>query len=89
MHVLEHVGSPREFVLDALKYLQPNGPLYLEIPLELDPEVAKQFESRVVDRCVTIHEHINQFNITSLARLIESIVSLRLVKVEAVTIGCG
>jgi hypothetical protein len=89
MHVLEHVGSPREFVLDSLKYLQPNGLLYLEVPLELDPMIVNQFESRVVDRCVTFHEHINQFDVTSLSRLIESIANLRLVKAEAATIDCG
>jgi hypothetical protein len=89
MHVLEHVGSPREFVLDSLKYLEPNGFLYLEVPLELDPMTVKQFELRVVDRCVTIHEHVNQFDVMSLSRLIESISSLRLVKAEAATIDCG
>jgi hypothetical protein len=89
MHVLEHVGSPRDFVLDSLKYLQSNGILYLEVPLELDPMIVKQFESRVVDRCVTIHEHINQFDFTSLSHLIESIARLRLVKAEAATIDCG
>lgn len=89
MHVLEHVGSPREFIIESLKYLQPNGLLYLEVPLELDPTIVKQFESRVVDRCVTIHEHINQFDVASLSRLIESIARLRLVKAEAATIDCG
>lgn len=89
MHVLEHVGSPRAFVIDSLKYLEPGGLLYLEVPLELDPGVEAQFTSRDVDRCIVIHEHINQYSPQSVARLIESIDGLTLLKNEAADIDCG
>lgn len=89
MHVLEHVGSPRQFVLDALRHLRPGGLLYLEVPLELDPAIPGQFKSRLVDRCVTIHEHINQFSVQSMSRLINSVGGLRLLKAEDTTIDCG
>lgn len=89
MHVLEHVGSPRQFVLDSLQHLQPGGLLYLEVPLELDPLIPAQFQARLVDHSVTIHEHINQFHASSIARLVESIGSLRLLKAEHASIDCG
>jgi SAM-dependent methyltransferase len=31
-HVLEHVNEPKEFLLNAMKYLTPNGVLYIEVP---------------------------------------------------------
>jgi hypothetical protein len=89
MHVLEHVGNPRAFVMDSLKYLQPGGLLYLEVPLELDPSIESQFTTRNIDRCVTIHEHINQYSPDSVCRLIESIRTLKLVKSETADIDCG
>ena len=89
MHVLEHVGDPRQFVLDALAHLQPGGLLYLEVPLELDPKTPTQFQARMVDDCVTIHEHINQFHAESIARMVGSISLLRLLKSEHEAIDCG
>ena len=34
-HVLEHMVSPREFLLEAKNYLSKNGLLYVEVPMEL------------------------------------------------------
>lgn len=89
MHVLEHVGHPRRFVLDAMQHLLPGGLLYLEIPLELDPQTPAQFAARTVDRTITFHEHINQFDTGSMAQLVASIEGLELVATEATEVDCG
>jgi len=89
MHVLEHVGNPRQFVLDSLVHLKLGGLLYLEVPLELDPRMLAQFEHRIVDESVHIHEHINQYTAVSLPRLIDSIGALRLLQAEHAAIDCG
>ena len=89
MHVLEHVGNPRQFVIDALAHMKPGGLLYLEVPLELDPRTPAQFQSRIVDQIVPIHEHINQFSATSLPHLIDSIGALSLLRAEHAAIDCG
>jgi hypothetical protein len=89
MHVLEHVGYPRNFVIDAMQSLLVGGLLYLEIPLELDPQTSAQFAARTVDRTITFHEHINQFDTRSLAQLVASIEGLELVANEAADLDCG
>jgi hypothetical protein len=89
VHVLEHVGNPRQFVLDSLVHLKLGGLLYLEVPLELGARMLAQFEHRVVDENVHIHEHINQYSPTSLPRLIDSIGVLRLLQAEHAAIDCG
>ena len=89
MHVLEHVGHPRRFVIDAIQHLLPGGLLYLEIPIELDLQTPAQFASRTVDRTITLHEHINQFDTGSMAQLVASIEGLELVATEAADVDCG
>lgn len=89
MHVLEHVGHPRRFVIDAIQHLLPGGLLYLEVPIELDPQTPAQFASRTVDHTITLHEHINQFDTGSMAQLVASIVGLELVATEAADVDCG
>lgn len=79
MHVLEHVGSPRAFVLDALRYLQPGGTLYIEVPLELTEQWKDQFVKRDIDAIYKIHEHMNKFELGAIQKLVESIPDLMLV----------
>jgi hypothetical protein len=89
MHVLEHVGNPRQFIIDSLVHLEPDGLLYLEVPLELPPTIGKQFQTRTVDMVVPIHEHINQYSDTSLRALVDSIDMLRVLRTEHALIDCG
>lgn len=89
MHVLEHVGHPRAFVLDAMSQLQPEGLIYLEVPLELQPQTVAQFEARLVDEPLWLHEHINQYDSGSLSQLVRSIDTLRLLAAEHAPVDCG
>jgi len=79
MHVLEHVGNPRAFVIDAAQYVQPGGLIYIEVPLELSQSMRENFEQRIVDPPIGIHEHINKFDRTSIRALVDSIPGLEIV----------
>jgi SAM-dependent methyltransferase len=82
MHVLEHVGNPRAFVVEALRYLRPGGLLYIEVPLELTPERRDLFRTRVMDVPIAIHEHINSYDRTTVSTMIRSIEDLECVAEE-------
>ena len=73
MHILEHVGNPREFFQEAMQYVIPGGMLYIEIPLELPPDEAALYGEKVIDRPFYIHEHINQYGPDSIATLVRSL----------------
>lgn len=89
MHVLEHVGSPRDFLIQALKYVSKNGCIYLEIPLELNTVVENQFSQNVVDMPFIIHEHINAFDFTSIQKLADSIQGLILIDSDESIVDLG
>jgi hypothetical protein len=72
MHVAEHVGNPRGFVLEALQYVMPGGHLYLEAPVELTEAESTDFVNKKIDRTFTLHEHINKFSPGGMAKLVES-----------------
>lgn len=57
-HTLEHVSDPRAVLENLKHYLKPGGWLYLEVPAG--------------EGSAVIHEHINQFNETSLRKLLEN-----------------
>lgn len=78
MHVFEHVGHPREFMLEAMRSVAKGGCLYIEIPLELSEVIKNQFEENMIDVPFTVHEHINQFELVSLEQLVKSINGLQL-----------
>ena len=79
MHVLEHVGNPKALVADMMRFLAPGGLLYIEVPLELTKSISEDFAQRIIDNPITIHEHMNLFDRTSIRTLAESIVGLELV----------
>jgi len=89
MHVLEHVGNPRAFVLDMLKFVAPGGLIYLELPHELDRQSWSDFERRIVDQTYWLHEHINKLSALSISKLIESIPGLSLVDCAENTVDLG
>jgi SAM-dependent methyltransferase len=79
MHVLEHVGNPRAFVVEAARHLVPGGLMYIEVPHELADSVREDFERKIIDTPITIHEHMNLFDRTSIRTLVGSIVGLELI----------
>lgn len=72
MHVVEHVGNPRKFVLEALQYVAPGGHLYIETPVELTGKEAADFGNKKIDSTIMLHEHINKYSPGSIAKLVES-----------------
>jgi hypothetical protein len=79
MHLLEHVGNPKALVADAMQLLVPGGLMYIEIPLELTLSMREDFARKIIDTPITIHEHMNMFDRTSIRALIGSIKGLELV----------
>jgi SAM-dependent methyltransferase len=79
MHVLEHVGSPRELVGEMARLLEPGGLIYIEVPLELSKSIRDAFEQKIIDPPILIHEHVNIFDRTSICALIHSVEGLELV----------
>lgn len=79
MHVLEHVGNPRDLIQDAVTHLVPGGLIYIEIPLDMTEDLTALFRNRVVDRHVSLHEHINQFDMDGIPALAKSLGNLELI----------
>lgn len=82
MHVLEHVGNPLAFMVEALRHLKPGGLAYIEIPLEMSEELCAVFRARVVDEPFIIHEHINRYDRTTISTMIRSMNYMELVAEE-------
>jgi hypothetical protein len=89
MHVLEHVGDPRAFLLRALEQLKPGAFLYLEVPLESTEELRAQFRERTIDVPFYIHEHINLYTPASIPRMISSIRNIELAAAQESFIDMG
>lgn len=79
MHVLEHVGNPRALIIEAASLLAPGGLMYIEVPHELTESVREDFERKIIDTPIIIHEHMNRFDRVSVRTLVESIVGLKLI----------
>ena len=79
MHVLEHVGNPQQFVIDAMRCLLPGGLMYIEVPLELTETIRENSIRNIIDTPITIHEHMNLFDRTSIRVLVASIEGLEMI----------
>lgn len=79
MHVFEHVGNPRAFAVEAARLLVPGGLMYIEVPFELTLSMRENFAGRIIDNPITIHEHINLLDRTSIRTLVGSIAGLELI----------
>ena len=79
MHVLEHVGHPRQLVTEMARLLMPGGLMYIEVPHELTQSAREDFAGRIIDPPITIYEHLNFFDRTSIRTLVGSIAGLELV----------
>jgi hypothetical protein len=79
MHVLEHVGNPKTLIVEAARLLLTGGIMYIEVPHELTQTIREDFARKIIDTPITIHEHMNLFDRTSVRTLIGSIDELKLV----------
>jgi hypothetical protein len=64
-HVLEHVPFPLALVKKPASFLDDSGHLYVEVPQELSDDVRTRLASRGKNIRLTIHEHINQYCLSS------------------------
>jgi len=71
-HVLEHVPYPQHLVATARSFLSDNGIIFAELPI--DPPVDGW------------HEHINQFNETSLRALFGTLLAFKEVNTSVGTV---
>jgi hypothetical protein len=84
-HVLEHVPEPLQMVKSVAAYLAENGHLLIEVPQDHSTDFLKQLQTRGADRNITVHEHINNYCVLSVEKLIEA-AGLELVAIEAVAV---
>jgi Methyltransferase domain len=71
-HVLEHVPFPLALTKKAASFLEDSGCLYIEVPRELDDSVRMRLERGDATIHLPIHEHINQYNVSSVTELLRS-----------------
>jgi hypothetical protein len=87
-HVLEHVVRPLQFVREVVKYLEPNGFLYVEVPQEILDGALGQLLLEEPKQDIGIHEHINYYSASAVRALFESS-GLRLVAIESEPVDLG
>jgi hypothetical protein len=87
-HVLEHVTEPLALVTRVCALLKPSGYLYIEVPQELaDSEIAELKEGSG-RRGLPIHEHINFYCASSVAKLAEA-AQLSVLKIDSTKMDFG
>jgi hypothetical protein len=79
MHVLEHVGNPRAFTAEVLRFVAPGGLIYIEVPLALNESIRNDFAHNIVDLPIRLHEHINFFDGAGIRGLVASVDGLEMV----------
>jgi hypothetical protein len=84
-HVLEHVNEPLDMVKRVATYLAEDGYLLIEVPQDQSTDLLKQLQTGNADVDITIHEHINNYCVLSVQKLIEA-AGLELVSIEAVPV---
>ncbi len=85
--VIEHVVRPLELVKHVASKVTPGGFLYIEAPQELSDKKRAEFLMKS-SHMLTIHEHINQYCVPAVSKLIEN-AGLRLVAIEADPVDLG
>jgi SAM-dependent methyltransferase len=68
LHVLEHVGGPSSTLKRAMRFLKPNGLIYLEVPWEMT-----DLEDLSKHRRFSCDEHINKFCDSSVASMAKNV----------------
>lgn len=84
-HVLEHVTEPLEMVKRVATYVAEDGYLLVEVPQDLSAVLLKQAQTGTIDVFLTVHEHINNYSLLSVQRLIEA-AGLEIVAIEAIQV---
>lgn len=87
-HVTEHVPFPLELVRKVSEYVRPSGYLYLENPKEISDKDIDQLASGGGAFEIGVHEHINQYSVSAVRRLLE-VAGFRVIAVECVPLECG
>lgn len=67
LHVLEHVGDPRDTCMKALDRCKSGGILYIEVPIEFPGKTAVE-----EGRLPACHEHINKFCLKAIQNMLLS-----------------
>jgi Methyltransferase domain len=84
-HVLEHVPEPLQMVKHVATYLAQDGYLLIEVPQDHSTALLKQLQTDGADFNIGVHEHINNYSVLSVQKLIEA-AGLELVSIEAVPV---
>lgn len=87
-HVLEHVASPYEFMLDILTHINQNGYIYIEVPQDQTDETIQMFVGSNSNIIHSVHEHLNLFSVQSLNALAMAL-GLKILILEKKSINLG
>jgi hypothetical protein len=84
-HVLEHVTEPLEMVKRVAAHLAEDGCLLVEVPQDLTTALLQQAQTGTLNIFLTIHEHINNYSLLSVRKLIVA-AGLEIVAIEAIQV---
>jgi hypothetical protein len=84
-HVLEHVTEPLQMVKRVAAYLAEDGYLLVEVPQDLSTALLEKLQTGSTDVFVGIHEHINNYSLLSVQKLIAA-AGLEIVFIEAIPV---
>lgn len=87
-HVLEHVASPYEFMVDILTHINQKGYVYIEVPQDRSDEEIQMFVDCNPSVLHGIHEHLNLFSEKALNALAISL-GLSVLTVEKKSMDFG
>ncbi len=87
-HVLEHVPEPLALLKRVACLVKPSGYLYVEVPQDLTDSEIAELKSGTVRHGLPIHEHINMYCSSSVARLLEA-TGLELARIERTKMDLG
>lgn len=84
-HVLEHVTEPLKMVRGVSNHLDEGGFLLVEVPQDLDSALLEQLHTGRIDVHLTVHEHINNYCLLSVQKLIAA-ADLEAISIEEIQI---
>ena len=87
-HVLEHVISPYDFLLEVIGHVNDGGYIYIELPQDISDEEMLEFRHDESDVTHFIHEHLNLFNSATLSELANAL-DLRRINVQKNSMDFG
>jgi hypothetical protein len=68
-HILEHISSPYELMIEVRKTLRPGGYIYIEVPQDKDDADMEKYLTGARYQYHILHEHINLFTVQSVEAL--------------------